>query len=83
MAKGNGHSALFKRANVSVVHAGETVTLEFGNVEIVMHYADALQFSQWVRLHAKAAKRESGDKSRVIQLVGILSDAEDNYRRGI
>jgi hypothetical protein len=72
-----------KRSSCSVSHVGELVRLKFGNQLIDMHYSDALQFSQWMRLNAKEAKRESGDRSRVVQMAGILSDAEENYRKGI
>jgi hypothetical protein len=83
VSKGNGHSNLFKRTKISVDHAGEIVTLKFGNVVIDMHYTDSLPFSQALRLHSKASKRESRDFSRIVSCAGILSDAEENYKRGI
>jgi hypothetical protein len=75
--------SLAKRTNFAVSHHGELVRVTIGNSGFDMHYNDALLFAQWMRLNAKEAKRESGDRSRVVQMAGILSDAEENYRRGI
>jgi hypothetical protein len=75
--------ALAKRTNFAVSHHAELVRVTVGNSGFDMHYSDALQIAQWVRLNAKEAKRKSGDLSRAVQMAGILSDAEENYRRGI
>jgi hypothetical protein len=75
--------AVATRMNVSIDHEGENVKMTFGNVTIDMHYEDALPFAHHLRLHASEAKRKCGDTSKVVTVSGLLSDAEENYRRGI
>ena len=61
-------------------HEGELITLKFGNVPITMHYNDALRISQMIFVHAKQAKRETGDHSVTRRGFGILNDVETNYK---
>jgi hypothetical protein len=71
---------LLKRERVSVDSEGEIVVMKLGNTTVKMHYESALQFSQWVRIRAKEAKRRAGDVSRHWSAIGILQDA--NRTRG-
>jgi ribosomal protein L6P/L9E len=66
--------SVYTPETVSVSSEGEIVVMKFGNTEVKMHYANALQFSQWVRLRAKEAKRRAGDTSRHWSAVGVLED---------
>ena len=61
-------------------HESELVTLQFGNVPTTMHYNDALRISQIIFVHAKQAKRETGDNSVTLRGFGILNDVETNYK---
>lgn len=63
-------------------HESELVTMTFGNVPITMHYNDALKICQVITVHAKAAKRESGDMSRTYSGYGLLTDVEERIKRG-
>lgn len=69
---------------VAVDHADELVRMAFGgNVGYGIHYSVALPFSHAIRVHARAAKLSTGDDSVRRLASGVLSDAEDNYRRGL
>lgn len=53
---------------------GGMVYLRIGNTEIGLHYEAALQVSQWLRLHARRAKRAAGDRSRIWSSMGTLEN---------
>jgi len=54
---------------------GDQVKMTFGNITVAMDYKDALQFSQWVRMAAKQAKTNAGDQGRIVNVLGVLDDA--------
>jgi len=68
---------------VEVSNAGDVVTMKFGNVSIDMHYLDVFRFAHWARMNAKQCKKRVGDNGRHLSVMGTLSDAEENYKRGI
>ena len=55
---------------------GELCGFEIGNSKLTMSYEDALRFSQMLRVHAKKAKRRTGDTSRHWSAVGTLENLE-------
>ena len=63
---------LLARRRIAVGSEGELVVISIGNSELKMHYEDALQLSQWIRVRAKEAKRRAGDQSRHWSLVATL-----------
>lgn len=67
----------------AVGYEGENIKLKFGNVIIKLHFVLALKLSTWLRTAASKAKAWSGDGSRSRFAMGILSDAEHNYKLGI
>ena len=67
--------SLLTQQNVSVEIEGELVVIKVGNSDLKMHYSDALQVSQWIRVRAKEAKHLAGDKSRHWSVVGTLHNA--------
>lgn len=62
---------------------GEDVKVLFGNNLLQFHFTSALKISQWLRYAGQKAKAWSGNKGVSINLLGILSDAEKNYKLGI
>ena len=62
---------------------GEDVKLLFGNNLLKFHFTVALKISEWIRNAGKEAKAWSGTGGSFINLTGILSDAEKNYKLGI
>lgn len=67
---------VLKKAVLAVESEGELVVMKFGNVEVKLHYSDALLFSQWIRFRAKEAKRRAGDTSQHWSVLGQLHDAQ-------
>ena len=66
----------------SVGFNGEDVNIQFDDLTIGMHFADALHVAQWIRAAGRQCKRNVGDTSRQLNAAGILSDAEQNYKTG-
>lgn len=66
-----------------VESTGEMVAIWFNEVKLEFHFSAGLQISQWVRLAAKQAKNWAGDSGTKMHMTGILTDAEDNYKRGL
>lgn len=62
---------------------GDLVNLVIGNVTATMEAHTALTLSRWMRVRARQSKRWAGDTSRSLILMGYLSNAEDNYKRGV
>lgn len=53
-------SPLLTRQAVAVEARGETVVLRVGNVDVPMHYEQALRLSAFMRAEARAIKRATG-----------------------
>jgi hypothetical protein len=51
---------------------GELVVMKVGNSELRLHYEDALNVSQRMRVTAKQAKHATGDVSRHWSAIGTL-----------
>lgn len=66
--------SLLTQQKLEVGSEGEIVTITVGNSVLRMHYTDALQISQWIRVRAKEAKRRAGDVSRHWSALAILED---------
>ncbi len=62
---------------------GEDVKMLFGNNLLKFHFTSALKVSEWLRYAGQKAKAWSGNQGVNINLLGILSDAEKNYKLGI
>lgn len=62
---------------------GQLATLEFGNVAFSFEGPGALEIAVRLRVAARLAKRWAGDTSSTRSAGGILTNAEDNYRRGL
>lgn len=65
-------TALLHKARLEVADKGDKVFLTIGNSTKVMDYATALQLSQWLRVHAKKAKKTAGDMSRHWSAIGVV-----------
>ena len=65
-------TALLHAAKLEVADRGDQVHLTIGNSTKVMDYATALQLSQWLRIHAKKAKKTAGDVSRHWSAIGVI-----------
>lgn len=61
----------------------EQVLLFMGGHLLKMHFTDAGRLGVQIKANAKIAKAWAGDTSRQWIGVGNLTDAEDNYRRGV
>ncbi len=68
--------SMYQPTAVSVANEADTVTLTIGNSTMRMSYADALKLSQWLRMHAKKAKRFAGDTGRHWSAVAMLEDLQ-------
>lgn len=62
---------------------GERVILTLGDLTTGIHFVDALKISQWLRAGGKKAKLYAGDTSKHLNALGMLTDAEENYKLGI
>ena len=65
-------TALLHAAKLEVADRGDKVYLTIGNSVKVMDYQTALQLSQWLRMHAKKAKKTAGDMSRHWSAIGVI-----------
>lgn len=68
---------LVKPERFEVKAEGDRVVIDMGSTKLTMSYADALTFSQWIRVRAKEAKRNAGDQSRHWHAVAILGGAPE------
>ncbi len=76
-------STLPSRFEWTVAFEGELVRLTMGNVSFAFHFTVALKLVTALRLNGRNAKRWAGDTSRQISAMGMLSDAEQNYKHGL
>lgn len=54
---------ILTQQQVEVRSEGEMVAIQVGNSTLRMHYKDAIQLSQWIRVRVKECKRFVGDTS--------------------
>jgi len=74
--------SLLESQNMIVSHEMDTVIVEIGGRRLTMDYPTALKLSEMLRTHGKQAKKFAGDASKHWSTTGVLSDAEENYKRG-
>ena len=65
-----------------VSHELDTVWFEIGGHRLTMDYPTAIKLSSMLRTHAKQAKKFAGDASKHWTSETVLTDAEENYKRG-
>lgn len=68
--------SVLKPTNIHVDHEGDLVTLRIGDSIMKLPYEVAIQLSQWLRVHGKAAKRTAGDMSRHWSAIAALDARE-------
>lgn len=73
---------LAQATGVVVANHLDLVVMRIGSLCYGMHYNDATIYSEAMRAIAETVRRSSGDP-RTLMAAGILTDAEDNYRRGV
>lgn len=69
-----------EREDVKVYHEGEVVYLQIGNVVKGFDHRAAIKVAAWMRHHGQMAKRNAGDMSKILTVIGTLEDAEESYR---
>lgn len=74
--------SLLESQNMVIEHEMDTVKLTIGGHTLTMDYPTAIKMSQLLRIHGKQAKKFAGDGSKHWLSESILTDAEENYRRG-
>ena len=76
-------STNMQRYSWSVRFDGEMIYLNLGGHEIGFHFEAALKIAEWLRFAGKKAKRWAGDGGRSMTSMGVLADAEYNYKHGL
>ncbi len=76
--------SLLEAANLTVWHEYDCVKVDFGAGHVLtVDYPTAIKLSQLLRVHGKQAKKFAGDQSKGWNTeASILTDAEQNYKRG-
>jgi hypothetical protein len=67
---------VLKPTQIKVDHRGDLVIVQIGSSTMELPYEVAIQFSQWLRVHGKAAKRIAGDMSRHWSAIAMLDPRE-------
>ena len=65
-----------------IEHEFDHVILTLGGHKLTMDYPTAIKLSQMLRTHGKQAKKFAGDSSKSWLAEAVLTDAEQNYKRG-
>jgi len=68
--------SLLQPTQIRVDHEGDLVVVQIGSSTMKLPYEVAIQFSQWLRVHGKAAKRAAGDMSRHWSAIAALDARE-------
>lgn len=74
--------SLLESLSMEVGHTGQMVYFQIGNHKLEMDYPSAIKLSQMLRTHGKQAKKFAGDASKTWLTEAVLTDAEENYKRG-
>ncbi len=74
--------SLLEALNMVVEHEGDCVRMTVGGSTLTMDYPTAIKLSQMLRCHGKQAKKFAGDGSLNWLSNAVLTDAEENYKRG-
>lgn len=76
-------ASLFQQLKVRVFHELDTVVLDINGTELKMEYPYAIAVAEKIKLHGKQAKKWAGDSSKHWSTAAsLLTDAEENYKRG-
>ena len=67
---------------IKIEHEFDCVKLTLGGHTLTMDYPTAIKLSQMLRTHGKQAKKFAGDASKSWTAEAVLTDAEQNYKRG-
>ena len=75
--------SLLEAAKMVVSHEFDCVKLDLGGHTLTLDYPTAIKLSQLLRVHGKQAKKFAGDAATNWSTeASILTDAEQNYKRG-
>jgi hypothetical protein len=74
--------SLLESQNMLVGHELDTVFVEIGGRKLTMDYPTAIKLSEMLRTHGKQAKKFAGDSSLHYSANAVLTDGEENYKRG-
>lgn len=79
----------FRRSNVgpnvrewTVGWDGAVVKITFDQTTVGLHYSDALECYNWLRVAYRDAKAWAGDTGKIMRTTAYLNDAEQNYKHG-
>lgn len=62
---------------------GENVILIFDDRRLEMHFSDAQKIAQWFRIAGRKCQANVGDPNKYRSGLGVLRDAEANYKYGV
>ncbi len=74
--------SMLEALNMVVEHEGDCVRMTVGGSTLTMDYPTAFTLSELLRCHGKQAKKFAGDGSLNLGGSAVLTDAEENYKRG-
>ena len=75
--------SLLEGAGFTVWHEFDCVKVDFGAGHLwTADYPTAIKLSQLLRTHGKQAKKFAGDASKHWASESVLTDKEQNYKRG-
>ena len=74
--------SLLEAQNMVIEHEFDCVKLTLGHHTLTMDYPTAIKLSQMLRTHGKQAKKFAGDAGKHWTTEAVLTDAEQNYKRG-
>ena len=74
--------SLLEAAKLVVWHEYDCVKLDLGGHTLTLDYPTAIKLSALLRVHSKQARKFAGDASKHWASESVLTDAEQNYKRG-
>lgn len=74
--------SVLKPLKIKVFHEMDTVILNIDGTELKMPWPYAISLSSLLRTHAKQAKKLAGDASKTLHTSAVLTNAEENYKKG-
>ena len=74
--------SLLEALDLVVWHEFDCVKFDVGGHTLTMDYPTAIKLSQMLRTHGKQAKKFAGDSSKNWIAEAVLTDGEENYKRG-
>jgi len=73
---------VLQKQDIAIWHEGELVKLQVGTGVLTFDYPTAFKVTGLLRYHAKQAKGFAGDGSKNWSTFAVLTDAEENDKRG-